>query len=406
MNKAKTLIHNGSEWKLVKVSEILKRIVNPVIVEQDTFYEQIGIRSHGKGIFYKEPISGKEIGKKRIFWIEKDLFIVNIVFAWERAVARTTEKEIGFVASHRFPMYKPVKLKADLDYLLFFFLTKKGNNLLEMASPGGAGRNKTLGQKEFEKLTFYIPNISEQQKIADYLSTIDEKLSLLEEKKTELSRYKKAMMRKLFSQEIRFKDENGNEYPEWEEKRLGEVFNSYNGLTGKTKENFGFGKPYIKYTQVFNDSKINIQNFDFVEITENDKQNSVEFGDAFFTVSSETPHEVGMSSVLLDSVEDVYLNSFCFGIRLISKNLNPYYYRYFFRSKKFRKEVIKLAQGSTRYNMSKIEFMKINIQIPSLPEQQKIADFLSVIDESIDKVSEQIKETQSFKKAMLQQMFV
>lgn len=274
---------------------------------------------------------------------------------------------------------------------------------------------------------FCVPlDIPEQQKIADYLSTVDNKINLLEEKKAQLGLYKKAMMQKLFAQEIRFKPSDAGlrgpqspkdaealadaevleAYLEWEEKRLGEVFNSYNGLTGKTKENFGFGKPYIKYTQVFNNSKIDIQNFDFVEINDDDNQNSVEFGDAFFTVSSETPHEVGMSSVLLDKVNDVYLNSFCFGIRPKSKNLNPLYYRYFFRSKNFRKEVVKLAQGSTRYNMSKVEFMKIIIQIPSLPEQQKIADFLSAIDESIEKVTEQITQTQSFKKAMLQQMFV
>lgn len=313
----------------------------------------------------------------------------------------TLKEEFSLLSSVAF-----IRVKDDFyNYFIYQLLVSSiGQREIEKAIAGQALKRITL--TKINDFKFNLPSLPEQQKIADYLSTIDSKINLLEEKKTELSRYKKAMMQKLFSQEIRFKDENGNDFSDWEEKRLGDVFNSYNGLTGKTKENFGFGKPYIKYTQVFNDSKINIQNFDFVEITENDNQNSVEFGDALFTVSSETPHEVGMSSVLLDSVEDVYLNSFCFGIRLISKNLNPYYYRYFFRSKNFRKEVIKLAQGSTRYNMSKIEFMKINIQIPSLPEQQKIADFLSAIDESIDKVSEQIKETQSFKKAMLQQMFV
>lgn len=289
-----------------------------------------------------------------------------------------------------------------LAYQLF-----SNKNVLLKISQGTSIKGFT--SSDLKSVLVLLPSLPEQQKIADYLSTVDNKINLLEEKKAQLALYKKAMMQKLFAQEIRFKPSEAEAleaYPEWEEKRLGEVFNSYNGLTGKTKENFGFGKPYIKYTQVFNNSKIDIQNFDFVEINDDDNQNSVEFGDAFFTVSSETPHEVGMSSVLLDKVNDVYLNSFCFGIRPKSKNLNPLYYRYFFRSKNFRKEVVKLAQGSTRYNMSKVEFMKIIIQIPSLPEQQKIADFLSAIDESIEKVTEQINQTQSFKKAMLQQMFV
>lgn len=314
---------------------------------------------------------------------------------------------IGFIANDQ----------SDIIFIKYTF--DKIREELKKLSQGVAQDNLNL--EKLNSISTLIPSLPEQQKIADYLSTIDTKINLLEEKKAQLALYKKAMMQKLFTQEIRFKptqchtelvevgiDEVGalEAYPDWEEKRLGEVFNSYNGLTGKTKENFGFGKPYIKYTQIFNNSKIDIQNFDFVEINDNDNQNLVEFGDAFFTVSSETPHEVGMSSVLLDKVNDVYLNSFCFGIRPKSENVNPFYYRYFFRSKNFRKEVVKLAQGSTRYNMSKVEFMKIFIQIPSLPEQQKIADFLSAIDESIEKVTEQISKTQSFKKAMLQQMFV
>lgn len=332
--------------------------------------------------------------------IEGDLLLSIVGSIGRVAIFKSEYNKCAFQRSVAFLRFE----KEIPEFIFQLFHSKHFQNQLKVRQVVSAQPGIYLN--DLSKILIKFPSLPEQQKIADYLSTIDNKLTLLEEKKTELSRYKKAMMQKLFSQEIRFKDENGNDFSDWEEKCLGEVFNSFNGLTGKTKENFGFGKSYIKYTQVFNDSKINIQNFDLVEITENDKQNIVEFGDAFFTVSSETPHEVGMSSVLLDSVEEVYLNSFCFGIRPISKNLNPYYYRYFFRSKNFRKEVVKLAQGSTRYNMSKVEFMKINIQIPSLPEQQKIADFLSGIDESIAKVSEQIKETQNFKKAMLQQMFV
>ena len=98
---------------------------------------------------------------------------MNIVFAWEQAVAKTTEKETGMIASHRFPMYSPVETQSDLDYLLQFFLTRKGKSLLELASPGGAGRNKTLGQKEFENLKFLVPNDAEQTKIASFITAID-----------------------------------------------------------------------------------------------------------------------------------------------------------------------------------------------------------------------------------------
>ena len=235
---------------------------------------------------------------------------------------------------------------------------------------------------------------------------MDEKLNLLIQKKEALEEYKKGMMQKIFSQEIRFKDENGEDFEEWEEKRLGEVGDTYNGLSGKSKDDFVQGKPYIQYKQIFDDSKIDISRFQYVSIKENDKQNKVKFGDAFFTVSSETPNEIGTASVLLDNVDDLYLNSFCFGYRANSmEQLNPYFSRFLFRSPLFRTEIVKLAQCSTRFNMSKIQLLKIKVLLPSRQEQIKIATFLSAIDEKIELVSTQIEETKEYKKGLLQGMF-
>ncbi|RLD63093.1 MAG: hypothetical protein DRJ01_04660 [Bacteroidetes bacterium] len=161
-----------SEWKTYILKEILQRYSNPVKVESDKLYSQIGIRSHGKGIFHKEPVSGKSLGNKRVFWIEENKLILNIVFAWERAITKTTVKEIGMIASHRFPMYEPVKDLLNLDFILYFFLTPRGKSFLELASPGGAGRNKTLGQTAFENLKISIPSLKEQNKISSFFTGI------------------------------------------------------------------------------------------------------------------------------------------------------------------------------------------------------------------------------------------
>ena len=183
----------SGEWKSKKVSEILEPVSDKVNVEKDKFYSQIGIRSHGKGIFYKDPVLGLALGNKRVFWIKENVFIVNIVFAWEQAIAITTSKEIGMIASHRFPMYKPVNQLCRVDYIVYFFLTQKGKLLLEFASPGGAGRNKTLGQNEFKKLAFPIPSLEEQTKIAKFLTTIDDKISQLS-RKVELLKDRKSVV--------------------------------------------------------------------------------------------------------------------------------------------------------------------------------------------------------------------
>ena len=261
--------------------------------------------------------------------------------------------------------------------------------------------------KDFFRILLTVPKLPEQQKIASFLSAVDEKLQQLTKKKELLSAYKKGVMQQIFSQELRFKDEFGNSYPDWEEKKLGEVGETFNGLTGKTKVDFGIGKPFIQYMQIFNSAKIDTSKFGYVDISEGEKQKTAKYGDVFFTTSSETPLEIGYASVLTEEIEEVYLNSFCFGYRPNSlTELYPDFSSYLFRSEFLRKQIVKLAQGSTRYNMSKVQLMKVLIQLPSFDEQQKIANFLSLIDKKIELISSQIENTKAFKKGLLQQMFV
>lgn len=191
--------HDSGEWVKQKVSNILVKVSNPVTVDPNETYYQIGIRSHGKGIFHKESINGDALGSKRVFWIEDNAFIVNIVFAWELAVANTTVTEKGMIASHRFPMYKAYKNRANVVFIKYFFLTNKGKELLWIASPGGAGRNKTLGQKEFENLDLLIPKlVEEQQRIADCLTSIDEAIAAQSQAIDLLKLHKKGLMQQLF----------------------------------------------------------------------------------------------------------------------------------------------------------------------------------------------------------------
>jgi type I restriction enzyme S subunit len=190
---------NKGEWILQKLTDLLKKASSPVEVDQDNVYREIGIRSHGKGIFHKESTKGHELGNKRVFWVADNAFVVNIVFAWELAVANTTEAERGMIASHRFPMYIARKNKADICYIKYFFLTNKGKELLWIASPGGAGRNKTLGQKEFENLEFLIPRfVEEQQKIAACLTSIDELITAQTQKLDVLKAHKRGLIQQLF----------------------------------------------------------------------------------------------------------------------------------------------------------------------------------------------------------------
>ncbi|MDT0641615.1 restriction endonuclease subunit S [Zunongwangia sp. F363] len=193
------------DWELKHISDIVHRVKKRFTPDLETPYREIGIRSHCKGIFHKEEVSGASLGNKSVFWIQPDCFVVNIVFAWEHAIAKTTEAEVGMIASHRFPMYKPKKEILDLDYLLYFFKTARGKHLLGLASPGGAGRNKTLGQSEFAKLKIPVPSLEEQKKIVAVLSEADKEIELLQQQIDVLKEQKKGLMQKLLTGEVRVK---------------------------------------------------------------------------------------------------------------------------------------------------------------------------------------------------------
>lgn len=201
--KLNGVIIDKKKWEITKINSVLKKVDNPVVVNKENQYTQIGIYSHGKGLFYKEPVTGKELGNKSVFWIEPNCFILNIVFAWEQAVAKTTEKEKGFIASHRFPMFKPIDNLIDVDYAVYYFLTKKGTYILDAASPGGAGRNRTLGQDRFLESKILLPSLPEQKAIADVLSAADEEISLLQKDLEQEKLKKKSLMQLLLTGLVR-----------------------------------------------------------------------------------------------------------------------------------------------------------------------------------------------------------
>ena len=191
---------------------------------------------------------------------------------------------------------------------------------------------------------------------------------------------------------------------------LGKIGNTYNGLTGKSAEDFGQGSPYITYKSIFDNSRVDISRVEYVQISDieqhNKKQNKVARGDIFFTTSSETPEEVGMTSVLLDNIEDCYLNSFCFGYRVYSQEQYlPEYLRFYLRSSIIRKKLFVLAQGSTRFNLSKNEVMRISINMPKALEQRKIARFLTLLEERITTQNKIIEDLKKLKSAIVEMLF-
>ena len=205
---------------------------------------------------------------------------------------------------------------------------------------------------------------------------------------------------------LRFPEFSG----EWEKCALGGIGTTFNGLTGKSANDFGSGSPFITYKSIFDSSKIDISKVEYVRISETERakqtQNEVEYGDIFFTTSSETPEEVGMASVLLNPIHDCYLNSFCFGYRLFDKQAYlPDFFRFYLRSNNIRRKIAILAQGSTRFNISKNEVMKMSTFLPSQNEQRKISEFFSLIEERIETQKKIIEDLKKLKDAIRTKLF-
>ncbi len=224
-----------------------------------------------------------------------------------------------------------------------------------------------LAKKTVEQVQIPLPPLAIQSRIGEIL---DHFTNLTANLTAEL-----ALRRKQFEH---FREKmlcpNGVEW-----KTLGEVGTFFNGVTGKSKKDFENGNAkFISYMNVFTNPKLNIDVNDTIQINEGEKQNTLQYGDAIFTTSSETPDESGMSAVLTtQSDEKLYLNSFCFGFRFNSlENINPDFYSYIFRSEPLRKQIVKCANGVTRYNISKESFAKVKIPVPPLAVQQTIVEQL------------------------------
>lgn len=261
-----------------------------------------------------------------------------------------------------------------------------------------------VNAQEYSQYQIMMPSKPEQDKISDCLRNLDNLITFHQRKCNTLKNLKEAMFTKMFPKEgesvpeIRFK---GFTDP-WEQRKLGEMGQTYTGLSGKTKDDFGHGQArFVTYMNVFSNPISNPEMTEPIEI--DPKQNEVEVGDVFFTTSSETPEEVGMSSILLEKRGKTYLNSFCFGFRP-SEKIDSYYLAYMLRSESARAKITLLAQGISRYNISKNKVMEIAVSLPSLDEQKMIGQYFGQLDNLITLHQRKYEKLLDVKKAFLEKM--
>ncbi|PIE82637.1 MAG: hypothetical protein CSA10_00180 [Cardiobacteriales bacterium] len=293
----------------------------------------------------------------------------------------------------------------DRDFLLQYLGSAMVKNQYKKLAVGGVVSN--ISRDLVYSIKAVIPPLPEQRKIARILAVWDKAIHTTKLLIDNSKQLKQALTQQLLTGQKRLLDDFGQPFnKKWENKTLREIGSTFNGLIGKTKTDFGFGKPYVPYLNIFRNTFTDMNHLDLVAIEKNETQNSIHFGDILFTASSETLQEVGMSSVYLATTkENIYLNSFCFGFRPFSlREISPRFIGYMLRSYDIRRQIIALSQGASRYNFSKTQLLKVSIPFPPLKEQQKIAAVLTNIDKKIDSLEHQVLHLRKEKKALVQQL--
>ncbi|MBV3122841.1 restriction endonuclease subunit S [Phocaeicola dorei] len=282
----------------------------------------------------------------------------------------------------------------DKNYLFYYLQYPKTQLYFEAELTGTTIKNLSL--QSIRKTKIYIPTIEEQHKISRFLQKIDERISTQNKIIEKYESLIQAMCDTLVEQETQQVTLSFSDFGQ-----------SYLGLSGKSAEDFGEGYPFITYMNVYQNQIIDLTDVGLVKINETEQQSVVRYGDILLTLSSETPEEVGMGAVYLGETYPLYLNSFCFGIHITDESkIYPPFLAYYVSSQSFRKAVYPLAQGSTRFNLQKSDFMKKKFSFPVIEKQRKIYSTLKTYSDKLI-VEKQIMRLLCNQKCyLLRQLFI
>ncbi len=293
---------------------------------------------------------------------------------------------------------KPQKSGIYSQIYVSYYINQKLRKQISTLAKGVSISN--VYNSDLKTLEIILPQLPEQTKIANFLTAIDEKIQALKQKKTLLEQYKKGIMQQIFSQELRFKNDDGSDFDDWEEKSLGEI--TYK-TDKKNKE-----KEILPVYSISNKNGFVHQSeqFDGVDSVERGYDTSL-----YKIVEANTfaynPARINVGSIgYSGSLERVLVSSLYVCFRTVS-TVDSLFFNYFLETKYFNDSVNRSSEGGIRSYLFYENFSQIKINLPkSVKEQKKIATFLSAIDEKIEKVNERISTTETYKKGLLQQMFI
>lgn len=358
------------EWKDTTLDN--ECTINPTSDKLKAEFVYIDLESVEKGELTKKQVIEKASAPSRAQRVLQNgdvLFQCVRPYQKNNYLVKDVSPEIQWVASTG---YAQLRTKKNNPAFIYHLLNTSSFNKKVIVRCTGSSY-PAINSDDLSKIHFYICGIEEQKRIADFLSLLDERIATQNKIIEKYESLIQAMCDNLIEREIQQVTLSFSDFGQ-----------SYSGLSGKSAEDFGEGYPFITYMNVYQNQIIDSTDVGLVKINETEQQSVVHYGDILLTLSSETPEEVGMGAVYLGETYPLYLNSFCFGIHITDEaKIYPPFLAYYVSSQSFRKAVYPLAQGSTRFNLQKSDFMKKHFSFPMIEKQRKIYSILKAYSDKL-----------------------
>ena len=399
----------SGEWEKCKVSDLLDFYSTNSLSWEQLEYDTNAMMNLHYGLIHVGLSTMVDLAKDKLPNIKEDNMPTNFELCKEGDVAFADASEDTNEVAKAIEFYnlagknvvcglhtihgRDNKCKTVVGFKGYAFSSTAFHNQIRRIAQGT--KIYSISTKNFSECYIGLPSKPEQVKIATLLRLIDERIATQNKIIEKLESLIKGLNNSLYDR-----------YGDGIRTSFAGFGYSYSGLSGKSAMDFGKGKPFITYLNVYSNNVVNENDYQYVQIDEGEKQNVVQYGDVLFTLSSETPEEVGIGSVYLGQ-DEVYLNSFCFGIHIVNEELaySPYI-SYYVSSTPFRKFIYPFAQGSTRFNLCKADFEKASITLPSLDNQKRIHSVLNSVAMKISTERAMLELYVTQKQYLLRQMFI
>jgi len=386
-------------WQLTKLSDVLQLITRPIKMKDDNSYSLVTVKRRYEGIVSRGIYKGRDIKVKSQFLIKENDFLISKRQISHNACGIVPKELDGSIVSNEYTVFNP-KLNLDIIYFNYFCNLRKVSQSFFLSSIGVHIEKMIFKVDDWLKRKFYFPSLPEQQKIASFLTAIDQKINQLSQKVALQEQYKKGVMQKIFSQELRFKDNDGNDFADWEVKKLGDILEAIIDNRGKTPPLEGNGIPLIEVNAIGkrNIDYANIKKYVSKDTFDNWFRKYLKKGDILFSTVGATALCSYYSNKEVSCIAQNIV-----GLRFLD---TPYFYLYMIKEINNNRMFKRIEMGAVQPSIKVSQMTEIQFLIPSYQERIKIANFLSQLDEQIAQTQEQLAHLRDYKKGLLQQLFV